>query len=147
MQITRRAVEALSAYHWPGNVRELENALERAIALCDGEIIQAHDLPPSLLAEIGFDIAKGEDATATLPIPADGALFPLQTDRAPVNANDASGLNRPVAPLKTFLRQQEQAHLDRALGQCAGDKEKAATLLGVSLATLYRKLSGEDKEF
>jgi DNA-binding protein Fis len=28
--------------------------------------------------------------------------------------------------------------------QCEGDKEKAALLLGVSLATLYRKLSGED---
>jgi transcriptional regulator with PAS, ATPase and Fis domain len=48
--------------------------------------------------------------------------------------------------LKTFLREQEQAHLNRALQQCGGDKEQAALLLGVSLATLYRKLSGEDKE-
>ncbi len=30
--------------------------------------------------------------------------------------------------------------------QCEGDKEKAALVLGVSLATLYRKLSGEDKD-
>ncbi len=30
--------------------------------------------------------------------------------------------------------------------QCDGDKEKAALLLGVSLATLYRKLSGEERE-
>jgi transcriptional regulator with PAS, ATPase and Fis domain len=51
-----------------------------------------------------------------------------------------------VAPLKTFLREQEQAHLNRALQQCGGDKERAALLLGISLATLYRKLSGEEKD-
>jgi two-component system response regulator AtoC len=144
MQITRRAVEVLSAYNWPGNVRELENALERAVTLCDGEVIQVRDLPPGVLAEVGSVAGKGDDAAATLPMPVDGALFPLQSDRVPANGNDAPGLNQSVAPLKTFLRQQEQVHLERALAQCAGDKNKAATLLGVSLATLYRKLSGED---
>jgi len=44
------------------------------------------------------------------------------------------------------MREQEQAHLNRALQQCGGDKEKAAVLLGVSLATLYRKMAGEEKE-
>jgi transcriptional regulator with PAS, ATPase and Fis domain len=48
--------------------------------------------------------------------------------------------------LKTFLRDQEVVHLNRALGLSDGDKEKAALLLGVSLATLYRKLAGEDRE-
>jgi DNA-binding NtrC family response regulator len=51
-----------------------------------------------------------------------------------------------VVPLKTFLRDQEQTYLNRTLQHCGGDKEKAALQLGVSLATLYRKLSGEDKE-
>jgi transcriptional regulator with PAS, ATPase and Fis domain len=51
-----------------------------------------------------------------------------------------------IKPLKNFLRDQEAAYMNRALDQCGGDKEKAAILLGVSLATLYRKLSGEDKE-
>ena len=51
-----------------------------------------------------------------------------------------------VLPLKSYLREQEKAYLNRALEQSGGDKEKAALLLGVSLATLYRKLSGEDKE-
>jgi Nif-specific regulatory protein len=38
----------LMSYHWPGNVRELENALERAVLVCDGQVIHAHHLPPSL---------------------------------------------------------------------------------------------------
>ena len=36
------------AYHWPGNVRELENSIERAVLVCDGNVIHAHHLPPSL---------------------------------------------------------------------------------------------------
>jgi Nif-specific regulatory protein len=38
----------LTAYHWPGNVRELENAIERAVLVCDGAVIHGHHLPPSL---------------------------------------------------------------------------------------------------
>jgi DNA-binding NtrC family response regulator len=49
-----------------------------------------------------------------------------------------------LGPLKTFLREQESIYLNRALAYTGGDKEKAAQLLGVSLATLYRKLS-EDR--
>src|SRR5262249_37184888 len=39
------AAKALLAYPWPGNVRELENVVERAVALCDGEVIGIDDLP------------------------------------------------------------------------------------------------------
>jgi two-component system response regulator PilR (NtrC family) len=35
----------LEKYHWPGNVRELENVIERAAALCDGNIIEPDDIP------------------------------------------------------------------------------------------------------
>ena len=42
------------------------------------------------------------------------------------------------------MRDQEAAYLHRALAQTSGDKEKAAELLDVSLATLYRKLSEDE---
>jgi len=47
-RISTSAIDMLMAYHWPGNVRELENALERAVLVCDGSVIHRHDLPPSL---------------------------------------------------------------------------------------------------
>src|SRR5262249_44838405 len=91
---------------------------------------------------------KEADAVA-LPTVPDSALYPLRgaeaTEPSPATAA-APASEAPFLPLKTFMREQEQAHLSRALEQAGGDKERAAVMLGVSLATLYRKLSGEEKE-
>jgi DNA-binding NtrC family response regulator len=46
--MTETAMAALLDYPWPGNVRELENAIERAVTLCQGEKITLDDLPPTL---------------------------------------------------------------------------------------------------
>jgi len=47
-RISNSAIDMLMAYHWPGNVRELENCMERAILVCEGGVIHAHHLPPTL---------------------------------------------------------------------------------------------------
>src|SRR5262245_44552210 len=47
-RISTPAIDMLVSYHWPGNVREMENALERAVLMCEGEVIHGHHLPPSL---------------------------------------------------------------------------------------------------
>ncbi|HEX5437275.1 MAG TPA: sigma-54 dependent transcriptional regulator [Gemmatimonadaceae bacterium] len=44
-RLTEAALDAMQRYRWPGNVRELENALERAIIVSDGDVIDADDLP------------------------------------------------------------------------------------------------------
>ena len=46
--ISSDAMARLIAYDWPGNVRELENAIERAVALSSGPILQIADLPSNL---------------------------------------------------------------------------------------------------
>src|SRR5262249_6486369 len=42
------AKKALLSHAWPGNVRELENTIERAVALCEGGVIRAEDLPAAV---------------------------------------------------------------------------------------------------
>jgi Nif-specific regulatory protein len=61
-RISTPAIDMLSSYHWPGNVRELANVIERAIVVCDAQVVHAHHLPPTLqTAE-----ASGTVQTATL---------------------------------------------------------------------------------
>ncbi|TXI73906.1 MAG: sigma-54-dependent Fis family transcriptional regulator [Dechloromonas sp.] len=43
-RLSAEAIKALQQYAFPGNVRELENILERATALCSGDVIEADDL-------------------------------------------------------------------------------------------------------
>lgn len=38
------AAERLRKYDWPGNVRQLQNEVQRAVLLCEGNVIEAHDL-------------------------------------------------------------------------------------------------------
>jgi transcriptional regulator with PAS, ATPase and Fis domain len=46
--ISRAAAQILIDYQWPGNVRELENTIERAVLLCQGQLIEPKDLPQRL---------------------------------------------------------------------------------------------------
>src|SRR4029079_14610266 len=39
------ALDVLSRHAWPGNVRELENAIERAVVVCDGSVVEERHLP------------------------------------------------------------------------------------------------------
>jgi two-component system response regulator AtoC len=51
--VTPEALEVLRAHRWPGNVRELEHAVERAVVLADGPLIEESDLPDDVRADAG----------------------------------------------------------------------------------------------
>jgi two-component system, NtrC family, response regulator HydG len=100
-----KAADKLLGYQWPGNIRELQNAIEYAVVLCQGNQVEAEDLP----AEIR-----------------ESAYLPSVT----------SG----IRPLESIEREYILSVL-HALGD---NKVRTAEKLGISLATLYRKLKLEN---
>lgn len=54
-RISTPALNMMMNYHWPGNVRELENVIERAIILCEDEVVHGYNLPPSLQTSVLSD--------------------------------------------------------------------------------------------
>lgn len=53
------ALEALRQYLWPGNIRELRNVVERAVILCNSDIVGVHDLPQSISPQRSPEIQLG----------------------------------------------------------------------------------------
>jgi len=58
--ISPRAVEMLMSYDWPGNVRELENAIERAIVICKGRLLE----PEHFILFRELQMSSGKDSPA-----------------------------------------------------------------------------------
>lgn len=117
-RINTNVMQTLKTYFWPGNVRELQNAVERACALCDGGEIALKDLPERI-----FETHAGD-----APIKTELSVM----EQLPVSAS---------LPLKEFLHQQEVRYIEQTLQTVGGAKDRAAEVLGISIATLYRKLS------
>ncbi len=57
-KISRVALQRLMEYSWPGNVRELENVVERMVALCEEDVIDEDDIPPSVNGGRAGDYAR-----------------------------------------------------------------------------------------
>src|SRR3984885_7562910 len=110
VQISGAAMKALLGYDWPGNVRELENCLERAVALTDRRNLDLDDLPASIVRAELHSIPQLHDAQET----------------SALTTND--------------LEDIERATIARVFSQVNGDKVRAGKMLGISRATLYRKL-------
>ncbi|MBF0176011.1 MAG: sigma-54-dependent Fis family transcriptional regulator [Magnetococcales bacterium] len=107
------AIDVLQAYHWPGNVRELENIIQRALLVAEGKEILPADLmiEPSLAEEVG-----------TLPA-------------------TESNEDRIRMPVGTTVREMEEILIRRTLNEVAGNRTRAAEILGISIRTLRNKLN------
>jgi two-component system, NtrC family, response regulator AtoC len=129
LRVSNSAMKALMNYDWPGNVRELENCVERAVALGNGNLIDLSDLPPTIAA---MNLAASR---ADL----DSAPEMVSDLAASVDSNSAEGA--VAVPLHTTdLEDIERATIQRVFEQVKGDKALAGRMLGISRATLYRKL-------
>ncbi|MFB1482901.1 sigma-54-dependent transcriptional regulator [Corallococcus sp. RDP092CA] len=109
---TPEAAALLTAYAWPGNVRELENAMERAVLLSEGVLVEPGSLPEKLWA-------------ASAPAPA-GTAAPLQA------GGDLS--------LKRAIRELEESYIRAALRRTKGNRTRAAEVLDISHRALLYKI-------
>ena len=81
-RIATSAIDMLTSYHWPGNVRELENAIERAVLVCESLVIHGYHLPPTLqTAEGSGTIIRGSLTDTVEAYEKDLVLDALKTTR------------------------------------------------------------------
>lgn len=142
-RVTRKALDALLAYEWHGNVRELENAIERACALSETEVIKLSDLPPAIVENFKQVSPEEHEEESIASLPLSNKEQNASVSLAEPKTQSTQASNMEIIPLKDFLRQQERAYINRVLAITGGDKEKAASMIGISIATLYRKLTEE----
>jgi DNA-binding NtrC family response regulator len=127
LHVTSAAMRALMQYDWPGNVRELENCVERAVALGNGQIIDLGDLPPAIASGAAEGTPPQAVERMTVPDPDLAATQAVpESSRAALSSTD--------------LEDIERATIQRVFQQVKGDKALAGRMLGISRATLYRKL-------
>jgi len=127
MHVASAAMKALMQYEWPGNVRELENCVERAVALGNGQVIDLGDLPPAIASgALSASIASPVTKSAVLDPDLAGNQGSPESPRVPLSTTD--------------LEDIERATIQRVFEQVNGDKALAGRMLGISRATLYRKL-------
>lgn len=124
--IERDALQRLLAYSWPGNIRELRNVIRTALAICEGGVVGALDLPR--------EIREDEPSSREHFDPRQGH-FPAPAAQAGSAAEEC-----PPALPRNRLQAAERAALLRAIDDLHGNMSRVAAELGVSRNTLYRKI-------
>ena len=139
--ITPRALNMLMRYPWPGNVRQLENAIFRAIVLCDSDILDAHDFPQIAQQVEGYE--EFADAPPPAPAPAREQDRPEATTATGDMAGDGMALGIPAVSEGGHVRTLQEIEADMirlALKRYQGQMSEVARKLGIGRSTLYRKI-------
>ncbi len=130
VNLSPAAQQALVQHAWPGNVRELDNALQRALILQQGGLIQPEDL--CLHAPIGLNQA--------VPVPPP-VLQVVSSPVVPVSNEVALPVSADAGGLGEDLRRREFQLIIDTLRAERGRRKEAAERLGISPRTLRYKLA------
>lgn len=128
VRLSESAAQTLVQHQWPGNVRELDNAIQRALILQQGGVIQAQDL--CLHSPIGQSVQGVAPRLAVVPSVAPPVAQPLESP----GAVDAGALGED-------LRRREFQVIIDTLRAERGRRKEAAERLGISPRTLRYKLA------
>jgi two-component system response regulator AtoC len=110
---TPEAVKVLISYNWPGNIRELRNCVERMVVFARGSSLTLNDVPVEIRQAVGEQFQEKA-------------------------RQEKKSLRQSENPLD--IKANEKNVIIQALAQCAGNRSRAAELLGISRRTLHRKL-------
>jgi nitrogen regulation protein NR(I) len=149
--INENTLIALEAYSWPGNVRELENVLRRAVVVAKGPAILPGDLPAELHQSVpAKDVPKPVVPAAPVPMTAVAGTPPSPAATETPAATEAPGDIPELARLlfrwaKTqpglkVLPAVERELVIEALRETQGNQVRAARLLGITRATLRKRV-------
>jgi len=114
----------LAASNWPGNVRQLENAVFRAVILCEGDVLLPEDFPQIT------GVMPSLPETALSPSP---SVTHAGTPSGPVALMDPHGDLRPMEEIERDL-------IAFAIEHYAGHMSEVSRKLGIGRSTLYRKV-------
>lgn len=133
--ISPAALAMLQAYHWQGNVRQLENAVFRAVVMCDGGELKTEDFPQIMSQTSRVDTA--------FSIPEREALFEQAKDNlvavAVMQENTSQSFLDERGDLLSLAKIEED-QIRRAIAHYDGQMSEVARKLGIGRSTLYRKL-------
>jgi two-component system nitrogen regulation response regulator GlnG len=129
--IAAAAVRALERYHWPGNVRELESVLRRVYVVAQGDVVLLKDLSPEI---------TGQGPSAS----------PVLSPQAAIGDSGVSDLAALARQLFHWARRDpklkvipavERELVIQALKEAQGNQVHAAKLLGITRATLRKRVA------
>ncbi|ONN65066.1 sigma-54-dependent Fis family transcriptional regulator [Herbaspirillum sp. VT-16-41] len=124
VNLSQDALDLLQQQEWPGNIRELSNLIERAILLAEHPILDARDIAR-------FLPDKRKSSGMAQPLPPqhqEAAMRPMNSASWGQDVASTAVAVRPYAPVASH----SAAQLTAALTQSAGNKSRAAQLLGLT---------------
>ncbi|MBN9672417.1 sigma-54-dependent transcriptional regulator [Roseibium aggregatum] len=156
--VTPDTVAMLQDYNWPGNIRQLENAVFRAVVLCDGAQLTQDDFPQIQAATEQLTVSDPRPAVpsgvgeAPAPAPFQHAPHRSAAPQAPaVSSPPAQTGFEQSAPFGFMRNLDREGHVRKladieeeliraAIAHYSGRMTEVAKRLGIGRSTLYRKL-------
>ena len=136
-ELSNEAISSLRAYHFPGNVRELQNILERAITLCENDVITVDDLALTTIGQYSMI-----DAQNPVPGMESAAIIPNEDKSVSTDGKTAAAGSLPedADSLESYLEDIEKNVIVEALEATRWNKTAAAKKLGITFRALRYKL-------
>jgi DNA-binding NtrC family response regulator len=136
VKIDSDSLEILRDYSWPGNVRELQNVIQRSLVFSDSGVIVPENLPPRITENepVCLNFAGAAPDAKRLASKPEGASSSSHPPGSAVSDRDPEDIE------ELNLDALERRAIEKAMGRSGGNVTEVGRLLGISRATLYRKL-------